>query len=310
MTLIKKLTFFLILYLITNINTIAFENKILFKVDNEILTSLDIYNEIKYIAALNVDFKSLDEKKKFEIAKNSLIKEKIKKIEIKKYYKETILDENFLSKIISSNYSRININNYEELVIHLKRNNVDFQNLKEKISIEILWNELIFSKYASKIKIDKKELEFKIKNLEKMEKKSYLLSEIVFNLNETYSLESYLKKIENSIKEIGFKNTALTYSTSDSAKVGGNIGWIDYSLLNSQIKNEINKIKKSEYTKPILTAGGFLILKIDDEREILNNVNFEEKMNELIKIESNQQLNQFSNIYFNKVRKDISINAI
>ena len=79
-------------------------------------------------------------KKKFEIAKNSLIKEKIKKIEIKKYYKETILDENFLSKIISSNYSRININNYEELVIHLKRNNVDFQNLKEKISIEILWN--------------------------------------------------------------------------------------------------------------------------------------------------------------------------
>lgn len=310
MTLIKKLTFFLILYLITNINTIAFENKILFKVDNEILTSLDIYNEIKYIAALNVDFKSLDEKKMFEIAKNSLIKEKIKKIEIKKYYKETILDENFLSKIISSNYSRININNYEELVIHLKRNNVDFQNLKEKISIEILWNELIFSKYASKIKIDKKELEFKIKNLEKMEKKSYLLSEIVFNLNETYSLESYLKKIENSIKEIGFKNTALTYSTSDSAKVGGNIGWIDYSLLNSQIKNEINKIKKGEYTKPILTAGGFLILKIDDEREILNNVNFEEKMNELIKIESNQQLNQFSNIYFNKVRKDISINAI
>jgi len=310
MTLIKKLTFFLILYLITNINTIAFENKILFKVDNEILTSLDIYNEIKYIAALNVDFKSLDEEKMFEIAKNSLIKEKIKKIEIKKYYKETILDENFLSKIISSNYSRININNYEELVIHLKRNNVDFQNLKEKISIEILWNELIFSKYASKIKIDKKELEFKIKNLEKMEKKSYLLSEIVFNLNETYSLESYLKKIENSIKEIGFKNTALTYSTSDSAKVGGNIGWIDYSLLNSQIKNEINKIKKGEYTKPILTAGGFLILKIDDEREILNNVNFEEKMNELIKIESNQQLNQFSNIYFNKVRKDISINAI
>ena len=310
MTLIKKLTFFLILYLITNINTIAFENKILFKVDNEILTSLDIYNEIKYIAALNVDFKSLDEEKMFEIAKNSLIKEKIKKIEIKKYYKETILDENFLSKIISSNYSRININNYEELVIHLKKNNVDFQNLKEKISIEILWNELIFSKYASKIKIDKKELEFKIKNLEKMEKKSYLLSEIVFNLNETYSLESYLKKIENSIKEIGFKNTALTYSTSDSAKVGGNIGWIDYSLLNSQIKNEINKIKKGEYTKPILTAGGFLILKIDDEREILNNVNFEEKMNELIKIESNQQLNQFSNIYFNKVRKDISINAI
>ena len=143
-----------------------------------------------------------------------------------------------------------------------------------------------------------------------MEKKSYLLSEIVFNLNETYSLESYLKKIENSIKEIGFKNTALTYSTSDSAKVGGNIGWIDYSLLNSQIKNEINKIKKGQYTKPILTAGGFLILKIDDEREILNNVNFEEKMNELIKIESNQQLNQFSNIYFNKVRKDISINAI
>ena len=309
MTILKKLTFFLILYFITNINTIAFENKILFKVDNEILTSLDIYNEIKYIAALNDDFKSLDEEKMFEIAKNSLIKEKIKKLEVKKYYKEIILDENFLSKIINSNYSRININNYKELVMHLKRNDVDFKNLKEKISIEILWNELIFSKYGSKVKINREELENKIKNLEKEGGKSYLLSEIVFNLNETETLETYFKKIENSIKEIGFKNTALTYSLSDSAKVGGNIGWIDYNLLNSQIKNEINKIKKGEYTKPILTAGGFIILKIDDERNILNNINFEEEMNKLIKIETNQQLNQFSNIYFNKVRKDIAINA-
>jgi len=309
MTILKKLTFFLILYLITNINLIAFENKILFKVDNEILTSLDIYNEIKYIAALNDDFKSLDEEKMFEIAKNSLIKEKIKKLEVKKYYKETVLDENFLSKIINSNYSRINIKNYKELVMHLKRNNVDFKNLKEKISIEILWNELIFSKYGSKVKINREELENKIKNLEKEGGKSYLLSEIVFNLNETETLETYFKKIENSIKEIGFKNTALTYSLSDSAKVGGNIGWIDYNLLNSQIKNEINKIKKGEYTKPILTAGGFIILKIDDERNILNDINFEEEMNKLIKIETNQQLNQFSNIYFNKVRKDIAINA-
>jgi len=309
MTILKKLTFFLILYLITNINLIAFENKILFKVDNEILTSLDIYNEIKYIAALNDDFKSLDEEKMFEIAKNSLIKEKIKKLEVKKYYKETILDENFLSKIINSNYSRININNYKELVMHLKRNDVDFKNLKEKISIEILWNELIFSKYGSKVKINREELENKIKNLEKEGGKSYLLSEIVFNLNETETLETYFKKIENSIKEIGFKNTALTYSLSDSAKVGGNIGWIDYNLLNSQIKNEINKIKKGEYTKPILTAGAFVILQIDDEKNILNNINFEEEMNKLIKIETNQQLNQFSNIYFNKVRKDIAINA-
>jgi len=309
MTILKKLTFFLILYLITNINLIAFENKILFKVDNEILTSLDIYNEIKYIAALNDDFKSLDEEKMFEIAKNSLIKEKIKKLEVKKYYKETILDENFLSKIINSNYSRININNYKELVMHLKRNDVDFKNLKEKISIEILWNELIFSKYGSKVKINREELENKIKNLEKEGGKSYLLSEIVFNLNETETLETYFKKIENSIKEIGFKNTALTYSLSDTAKVGGNIGWIDYNLLNSQIKNEINKIKKGEYTKPILTAGAFVILQIDDEKNILNNINFEEEMNKLIKIETNQQLNQFSNIYFNKVRKDIAINA-
>ena len=310
MNLIKKLTFFLIIHLLININTNAFENKILFKINNEILTSLDIYNEVKYISVLNEDFNSLDEEKMLEIAKNSLIKEKIKKIEIQKYYKETILDENILSKIINSNYSRINIKNFEELVMHLRRNKVDFRNLKEKISIEILWNELIFSKYASKVKINKKELENKVKNLEKQGRKSYLLSEIVFNLNQTETLETYYKKIENSIKEIGFKNTALTYSLSDSAKIGGDIGWIDYNLLNSQIKNEIIKIKKGEYTKPILTAGGFLILQINDEKKILNNINFEDEMNKLIKIETNQQLNQFSNIYFNKVRKDIAINAI
>ena len=95
-----------------------------------------------------------------------------------------------------------------------------------------------------------------------------------------------------------------------SSKSGGNIGWVNEDTINQKLKNEIKKIELGQYTKPIVIPGGVLILKLEDIKEIKNEIDIDSKLNELIRYSTNEQLNQFSNIYFNKVKKNIKINEL
>ena len=287
----------------------AFENKILFKINNEIITSIDIFNEIEYISILNPQFKKIDNQQILEIAKNSIIREKIKKIEIKKNFKEIKIDDNYLDKIILSSFSGLNLNSYDELIVFLKTKNIEPSNVKEKISIEVLWNQLIYDKFSKQIKIDPIKIKKELENLQE-ETNSYLLSEIIFDVDSEISLNDKISIINSSINEIGFRNTALKYSISDSSSVGGELGWVDENLLNSNIQKEISKYKVGEHTAPILTSGGFLILKIENKKKITNKIDLEKIINETINKKTNQQLSQFSNIYYNKVKKNININEL
>ena len=134
--------------------------------------------------------------------------------------------------------------------------------LKEKISIEIAWNDLIVKIFANEIEIDQN---FMIKEIEKIDEKkvdNLLLSEIIFTINEKKELKPKYEEIKKSINEIGFEETARIYSLSDSKKSGGNLGWIYKNQLSKEIKDEINEINIGDFTKPIVTSGGFLILKI------------------------------------------------
>ena len=78
MTLIRFIFFTLLIILYSKF-TLAIENKILFKVDEELITSIDIYNQTKYLENLNQEIKNLDNKDIFEISKKSIIREKVKK---------------------------------------------------------------------------------------------------------------------------------------------------------------------------------------------------------------------------------------
>ena len=116
--------------------------------------------------------------------------------------------------------------------------------------------------------------------------------------------------IDKSIKEINFAQTALAYSISDTANKGGNLGWISESILSEQIYKKIKKLKIGEHTNPILVPGGFLILKLLDFKEVNKEFNIENEIQKIVKEKTNQQLNRFSNIYFNKVKKDIVIDEL
>ena len=61
---------------------------------------------------------------------------------------------------------------------------------------------------------------------------------------------------------------------------------------------------------PIVIPGGFLILKIENTREIDVEFDLEQEIQNIIKKKTNEQLNQLSNIYFNKIKKNIEVNEL
>ena len=289
-------------------NIIAIENKILFKVNNEIITSLDILTELRYLEIINNDFKKTPKKQAFEIAKKSLIREKIKEIELIKILEEIKVEEEILNNVLIDYFKSINIETISDFEKHFLSQEINPDLIKKKISIEILWNQLIYSRFKENVKIDMKLLKSEVSSNNK--KKEFLLSEILFELNENEKLDVKIIFLEKEIKEKGFSQTALSYSISDTANKGGKLGWVNETIMSSKIKDELKKIEIGNYTKPIVIPGGFLILKIDDTREVESNYNLDTEINKIVNKKTNEQLNQFSNIYFNKIKKDIIINEL
>ena len=277
-------------------------------VDNEIITNYDIQKEIRYLQILNNDLMNLDESKKNKIAKNSLINEIIKKKEIVKIF--NFEDENlFVEQYLKDLYMKLDINNERDFEKMLsKYENYSLNEIKKKIKIEILWNELIYSKYVSQIKIDKDLLEKKINNLVNKTRKEYLLSEIIFMKPNDENFDKFVKKIVSSIFEIGFNNTANIYSIAESSKLGGKLGWIDENNLSQLISEELNKIGEGEITNVINIRNNFMILKIEKIRLKEISINKQSELNRMIKYETNKQLNQFSRIFFEKSKINYTIN--
>jgi peptidyl-prolyl cis-trans isomerase SurA len=303
----KIILFYIITLCIISKHSIA-EVYIVAKVNEEIITNISINKELNYLLLLNPNFKSLDEKQKFKIAKISLIDEIVKKKEIQKFIK-TEVENPLLDGFIKNFYTRLNYANLEEFknALNLKET-YSFEDFKSKINIELLWNELIFSRYKNQIKIDKENLNKKIKFLSTENSIDYNISEIIFIKKKDKTINELINEIELSISEIGFNNTATLYSISESSKFGGKIGWVNKNNLSEEILIELEKIKEGERTKVIPIGNRYLILKIDNIKITKKIINEEDELNKLIQAETNRQLNQFSKIYFDKSKINYLIN--
>ena len=305
---VKYLLINLFYFLLIFNNSNSAENKILFKVNNEIITSIDILTELRYLKAINKEFDKIEQTKAFEISKNSLIREKIKDIEIQRVVKEIKIDDKILNNLILNYFKELEIYSISDFEKYFSNKGINPNLIRKKISLELLWNQLIFSKYNQNIKINKKLIRNNL--LKNKKQKEFLISEILFNVNENEKLNEKFNIIENSINKINFSQTALAYSTSDSANKGGKLGWITESILSKEIYHKLKSLNIGEHTKPILVPGGFLILKLLDIREVNKEINIDNEVKKIIKEKTNQQLNRFSNIYFNKVKKDIIVNEL
>tara|TARA_Y100000816_G_scaffold86787_1_gene59748 strand:- start:556 stop:1491 length:936 start_codon:yes stop_codon:yes gene_type:complete len=302
--------FFFIFFFTYTLNLHAEKITIVYAVENDPITSVDIKNEIIYLKLINKEIESMDDESLVIYASKSILREKIKEQELSKYFKFNMNNElvlQNLQKLISS----MGLNNENELKIVLKDTNLNLNFIKKKIEIELLWNRLIYEKYKDKLSINedkiKENLKLKIIN-EKQEIEEYQLSEILFNTtSKTMELEE-IQKIKKSIDEIGFENTASIYSVSNTAGMGGNIGWLAETQLSENILEIIQNLNAGEISKVIDAPAGKLILFLKNKRKTKKELSLENELEKAILMERNKQLNQFSSIYFKKVELNTKIN--
>ena len=308
-----NLKIFLILiffFIIKNNQLLALEEyKIILKVENDIITNVDLINEKKYLIALNNEILNLPEEKFLQIAKNSIVKEKIKKNEIKKYFKENYKYE--FSEAVLKNYSnRLGLNSIDELKKYFSKFNLNLNFVKAKIKNDEMWNRIIFNKYKNQVNVDVNELKNRLKKEIKNNQNivtEYNISEIQFNLNVGENLEQKYNQIINFINNNGFKVASNLHSISETSKFGGKIGWVNKTSLSRSISDELEKLNIGEITKPIKIRNLFLILKIEDRKESKIKIDFDKELKKLINLETNKQFNQFSLIYLNKIKQNTFI---
>ena len=287
-----------------NLTLYSYEIKIIKKIGREIVTNIDVMKEYQYLMALNEKFKDTKDDQILAISKQSIINEKIKKNEILKLYILGKGNEDLINNIIKDIYLRLSIDNKNEFEEYLKNYNLTYKEIYDKIEIEIVWNQLIYSKYRNQININRKLIKEKIQNI-KEERISYNLSEIIL-LDETKS--KILNKYEETkiyINELGFEKTAILYSQADSKSKGGVLGWVYEDQLSDSFKKELKNLEINQITNPLNISGGILILKINDIKIETKEINLEEAINNNVKFETEKQLNNFSLIYFNKIKKTL-----
>ena len=300
----KKILIFLFI-LISN-HTQSIETKIIHNIQNEIITNIDIKNEFKYLIALNNSLQKLDKEKIYSISNESIIREKIKKIEILKNFKEIKINDEYLNILLKNIYSRLNLKSLEEFGLYLKGYDLNLEEVKKKITIDALWNELIIQKYASQITINDKQIKDQISKNSTIQKKEFKLSEIIFEIKNKEDLQKKNDEIIKSIAEIGFENSASIFSISQSAKIGGDIGWISENSLNTKIKENIKYLQVGEISKPIILSTGVLLIKMVDIKSSKIDIDLETEFKKAINYERNRQLNQYSKIYYNKIKKNLN----
>ncbi len=308
-----RLAIVIILFNILVVNySNSIENFIAIKVNNNIITKIDIENEYKYLIALNKNLEKIEKQEVFSLAKESIIRETIKKEEIEKYFDLNDLNNEYSENIFKNFYKNLGLNNEKEFRNYLLKYGLIFEEVKEKIFIEISWNNFIYEKFWRKIDVDEQKIRNIVinKSKEKKDIDYYLLSEILFQIEEGENLNQKYNEIKKNIDNAGFEAAASIYSISDTSKVGGKIGWVDSAQLSKTLKKNIKTLKINNYTGPIVIPGGFLIIKLNDKKieKKKQQYNIEEEVKKLVKFEENKQLDKFSKIYFNRLKKNSFIN--
>ena len=302
----SSITLLISLILLLNSYSYSIENKILLKINNKIITSFDLYNEIKILKLLNNNISDLSEDKIIKIASKSLTKQAIKELELSKYSKNLELPKEYLNSYLLNYAKKLNFNTKEDFLEYFEKNMIDTDALKKKITIDLLWNQFVYARFLKNVKIDENKIREEISKKKFINE--YLLSELVFNVESKNDIKIIFDSIKESIKKDGFNKTALTYSTSSTSQNGGNLGWIKETSLSETVRKILKDINIDQFTKPIQIPGGFLILYVQNIKKIKSNLDINKETENIVKLKTNKQLDQFSNIYFNKIKKNFIIN--
>ena len=299
----RVLNLIIILFLILMAKSNSNEIQIIAKIQNQVITSTDLKYETEYLKLLNPQINALPKKEMSSIALESLRNDIIKKIEITRNFKFEI-DENLYNQIFTNFYKNLDLKNSDEFKKFINNKNLNIEYIRNKIIINNLWNKAVYTKYKNQINIDEKKIRTEIK------KKVELNSELIeFDISEIFISNKNLNKeneliiqIKSNIDKIGFENTALKFSDSNSSQFGGKIGWIKETELSENILKIISKISINQITEPIKTPGGIVLIKLNNLKKTKINKDIDKLFEQNINYEINKEINKFSKIYFNKIK--------
>ena len=289
------------LLILISINTVCYSkinSEIIFKINDKIITNIDLENEKKFLLFLNPNLNNLKEKQIDNISKNSLKNRIIKEIELKKFFE---LDNDDIGNTYIDNF--IFNSGYEtkdNLIAQLNKFNIELKSFEKNFLIDNLWREFIFNKFKTKVKIDIQKLRKDIQNQDR-QIEEINLSEILFKIKPNLTFDELKNQIYSEISKSGFEAAASMFSISDSKNFGGNLGWIKSSQISEKIYAQIKN--KNGLSKPIKTNNGYLIIKINSRRNVNETIEIEEELKKLVKIETEKELNKLGYIYFNKLKK-------
>ena len=309
----KIFLYLLIIFLLFTKQVSSFENKIIFKINDKIITTFDVMQEEKYLIILNPKLSKIDQNRLKVIATDSIINEKIKEIELIKYFKiDSVLDDVNLKEIIKNLYQTLGFQEEREFKDYIEAQNLKFSLVKKKLAIEMVWNNLIFEKFKNRVIIDEAEiknnLDKEIKNLSFT--RDLFLSEIIIRNSKDLNLDIVYSEILKSIKDVGFAATANIFSISGTSKIGGKVGWVKETSLSKQILKNIIDLEKGQISKPIKINENFLILAIDNTKINKKKIDKSKILSNRILYYKNQQLERFSLAYFGKIKQSIQINEL
>jgi peptidyl-prolyl cis-trans isomerase SurA len=277
-------------------------------VGDEMITSYDLEQEKLYLSLINqININSLNKKQLDDMAKDSLIREKVK-LNIINLQEGLVIDDNFININIKQIYEKLGLNSFDELKYLINKNNLNYEEFVNKITIELKWNQIIYVLFSNKIQIDKDKIDKKIRLIiNENKEEEFLISEIFLIGKNKKELNDKIIKVQESILEIGFNNTAIKYSSSDTSKNGGELGWVGESQISEKILGQIKITNTGNITKPIELSGGNLIIQVRNKRSTKKKIDVKQKFDEIVKAEQNYQLNNFSIYYFQKIKNNIII---
>jgi peptidyl-prolyl cis-trans isomerase SurA len=300
-----KKIFLIFLFLIIHSLAHANEKTILlkYKINEDLITNYDIIKEAKYLTALNKNLKEIEKEKLLEFAEKSLIREKIKKYELEKYYKLNY-ESSKTDPYIKNFMQKLNIENESSFQIYLLDYETNIEEIKKKILIELTWNKLIFDLYNDSVSINEEKISESLEKLieKKKTQRSFELYEITFFEKNKENFDKKYQSIINDIESLGFEKAALIHSISNTSSDGGRIGWVNENQLSQKFNLEISNLDLGNYTKPINTGGGSIILQLKNEKYVsVEDIDKELELSKLIAAEKNRQLNEFSIIFYKKI---------
>ena len=305
-----KKIFFALFFLLQSQTLFAdISNKIVLTVGNLPITLYDLKQEVKLLSILNpgkLENQSIEDLQSLGI--ESLTIKKIKEQEIKKNQLDNTEDEEFVEYEISRVLKSLNMDK-PALERVFAENQLEIADLKNHILIEIKWNRLVYAIYKNKIKIDEESVNKKVEeySMEKNSYDEYFLSEIIVPVSDSQNPNEVYQKVKSRLLSEKFENVAREISISQTRDAGGEVGWVSEKTIAEIVIKKIEDLNVGEITNPILIPEGIMIIKLNNKREIKNEIDKDQLKRRIILNERDKMLTVYSKMHLNKLKSNAMI---